>query len=286
MAVNFGSPGSAAVVRLLGYDLEAELVEPGGQVGATLYWEALAPASRDYTVFVHLLGEGELLVAQRDTYPGLGLLSTTWLEPGFRWADRYVLQVPDTAYAPDVAQLEVGLYDAETWMRLAATTSPRGEHLGDNVRFGQVQVRARAGDVPNPIFVNFGDRMALVGYELDRRVARPGETVSLTLYWQGLRPMEANYTVSTQLVGAEQRKAAQHDGPPRNGAAPTMGWEQGQLVIDTHALVIQDGPPGVYDVRVAVYLFKEGEFVHLPVISASGEMLADHQVLTVARVVD
>ena len=57
----------------------------------TLRWSTDDWLQVDYTVFVHLLGEGELVVAQRDTLPGLGRLSTMWLQPGVRWVDRYVL---------------------------------------------------------------------------------------------------------------------------------------------------------------------------------------------------
>ncbi len=273
------------VMRLLGYDLETEIVEPGGEVAVTLYWEALRPAARDYTVFVHLLGEGELVVAQRDTFPGLGLFSTRRLSPGFRWADRTVLRVPETAYAPDEAQIQVGLYDRLTGARLPVI-GPDGEPGGDAVRFGQVRVRARPGDVPNPISVNFGDRMALVGYDLSRRVVRPGETVTLTLYWRGLRPMDVDYTVSVQLVDVEQRKAAQLDGWPMDGAAPTTTWEPGGTVTDVRTMSIHpDAAPGVYEVRVAVYALEEQQLVHVPVISAAGRMLSDHVNLTRVRVV-
>jgi hypothetical protein len=271
--------GQGGVMHLLGYDLKTETVEPGGQVRVTLYWEALTPTDRDYTVFVHLLGEEELLVAQRDTYPGLGLLSTTWLKPGDAWADRYVLRLPDTAYAPDEAQIEVGLYDAATGARLAASSGD------DNVRFGQVQVRAQSGDVPNPISVNFGDRMELVGYDLDRRGVQPGDEITLMLYWRGLRRMETNYTISTQLADAAQVKAAQRDGWPVDGAAPTAAWEPGEVIADVRALTIYpDAPPGAYDLQVVVYVQEEGEIVRLPVIPTSGEMLASHVLLTKVRV--
>jgi 4-amino-4-deoxy-L-arabinose transferase-like glycosyltransferase len=272
------------VMRLLGYDLETGVVEPGGQVEVTLAWEVLGATERDAVVFVHLLGEQDLLVAQRDTFPGLGRLSTTRLESGFRWADRVVLQVPATAYTPDVAQVEVGLYDGATGARLAAV-GPGGEDLGDNVRFGRVEVRARPGDVPNPIYVNFGDRMALVGYDLSGRAVRPGETVTLTLYWRGLRRMSINYTVSAQLVDEGQRKAAQHDGWPLEGTAPTAAWEPGEFLTEARLLeVFPDAPPGVYDVRVTVYVLEEGQIVRLPVVPAGGEMLSDHVVLTRVRV--
>jgi 4-amino-4-deoxy-L-arabinose transferase-like glycosyltransferase len=281
---DFGS-----VIRLLGYDLETAVVEPGGQVGLTLYWEALAPTDRDYTMFVHLLGAEDLLVAQRDTLPGLGRLSTTWLELGVRWADRYVLQVPETAYAPDMAQIQVGVYDPATGARLPATGPDAAlvGDSGDNVRFGQVHVRARPGDVPNPMFVSFGDRMALVGYDLDRRAVHAGETITLTLHWQCLRHMDVNYTISAQFIGAGQRKAAQDDRWPLDGAAPTATWEPGQALTDACALTIYpDAPAEVYDVRVVVYrLGEDGQIVHLPTVPAGGRMQASHVTLTKIRVV-
>jgi 4-amino-4-deoxy-L-arabinose transferase-like glycosyltransferase len=267
------------VMRLLGYDLEAESVKPGGQVGVTLYWEALTPTEHDHTVFVHLLGEHDRTVAQRDTFPGLGLLSTTWLDPGFRWADRYVVPVDANAYTPDEAQIEVGLYDTLSEVRLITNNDD------DNVRFGRVKIRGRPGQAPNPISVNFGDRMELVGYELSELAARPGETITLTLHWRGLRAMETNYTISAQLVDKTQRKAAQRDGWPLDGDAPTAAWKPGQKIAEARSLTIfPDAPPGVYDVRIAVYVLEEEKIVHLPVISEGGQMLSNYVALTRVRV--
>jgi hypothetical protein len=162
-----------------------------------------------------------------------------------------------------------------------------GALLGDNLRFGQVQIRARPGDYANPVSVNFGGRMEIVGYDLDRRVVHAGETVTLTLHWRGLRPMDVNYTVSAQLVDVEQRKAAQHDGWPLGGAVPTAAWEPGQILDDAHTLAVYpDGLPGVYGVRIAVYVLEDGKIVHVPVIAREGRMLSDYVVLTRVRVVE
>jgi hypothetical protein len=271
-------------MRLLGYDLTTEATQPGGAVEVTLYWEALAPTQQDYTVFVHLLGQHDLLIAQRDTLPGLGLLSTTWLEPGCRWADRYVAPIPETTYAPDEAQVAVGLYNAATGVR-RQVIGPDGEALGDNVRFGRIAIQPRAGEVPNPIAVNFGDRMMLMGYDLNQRAAPPGETITLTLYWHALRSMETNYTVSTQLIDHRQQKAAQMDSWPQDGDAPTAAWQPGQTLTETRILSISpDATPGAYDLRVAIYTQEEGEFVHLPVVSDAGEMLTNYVLLTRVRV--
>ncbi|MGD8965948.1 MAG: DUF2142 domain-containing protein [Anaerolineae bacterium] len=273
-----------SAMQFLGYDVESPAAKPGGQLGVTLYWEAIARTEQDYTVFVHLLGEHDLLVAQRDTFPALGLLSTTWLEPGFHWADRYVLELPPTAYAPDKAQIEVGLFNAGTGERLSAVDA-NGEPSGDNVRFGRVEIQAQIGDVPNPISVNFGDRMLLTSYGLSQRAARPGETITLTLHWEALRSMEHNYTVSAQLVDPAQRKAAQHDSWPLDGNAPTATWTPAQPVVDGIPLTIfPDAPARPYSVRIAVYRHQGGEIVHVPVTPPGGRMQASHITLTTVRV--
>jgi hypothetical protein len=192
-----------------------------------------------------------------------------------------VLAVPETAYAPDAAQIELGLFHAPSGERLPVT-GPDGEPLGDNLRFGSVAIRARAGDVPNPIAVNFGDRVQLVGYELSEREVHPGQTITLTLYWRGQAAMSTDYTISAQLVDPNQRKAAQQDGWP---PLPTTAWEPGQLVVDTRQLAVYpDAPPGPYDLRVAIYTFDGEQFLHLPIVPEGGRMQADSVILTRVRV--
>jgi hypothetical protein len=267
-------------MKLLGYDLETTSVEPGGRVTVTLYWEALTPTERPYSVFVHLLGEGDIPIAQRDTYPGIGLLSTTRLEPGHTWADRYVIRIPRTTYAPDVAQVAVGLYNYADQTRL-----PVDNGAEDHIRFGWIDVQPLPGEVPNPISINFDDKMALVGYNLDRRVVEPGGEIALVLYWRGLREMERNYTISAQLVNDKQVKVAEDSNWPLKGDAPTMLWKPGHLLKDPKTLAVHaDAQPGVYDVRVTVFKKQDGEFIHLPVISDRGEMLSNYIRLAKVRV--
>jgi hypothetical protein len=97
--------------------------------------------------------------------------------------------------------------------------------------------------------------------------------------------MERNYTVSAQLIDETQRKAAQHDSPPLEGAAPTSTWKPNQTVIDEVPLsVFQDAAAGPYGVRIAVYVHEEGAISHLPVTPPGGQMQANHVKLTQVRV--
>jgi 4-amino-4-deoxy-L-arabinose transferase-like glycosyltransferase len=270
-------------LKFLGYDAPVQAAYPGQSVPATLYWEAIEPFRQDYSIFLHLVDAHDLLTAQRDAFPGMGTLSTQWLKPGQRWAERRVLVLPETAFSPNQTAFEVGLYDYNTRERLAVVDAG-GQITGDNVRFGQLEVQARPGEVPNPIHIDLGGEMELLGYDLDRRALRPGEAATLTLYWRGLRPMETNYSISTQFVDEHGVKAAQKDAWPFDGRLPTSLWEPGTLIEESRQLVIFDGTPsGVYDVYVAVYPSGDPEAL-LVVTPPGGRLQTDHIVLTTIRV--
>jgi hypothetical protein len=274
---------SGGQIRLLGYDAPVEAARPGQPVPVTLYWEAVEPFTKDYSMFLHLVDAYDLVPAQRDALPGMGILSTQWLKPGQRWAEHRVIIIPETAFSPNHTVFEVGLYDYVTGQRLVVVDA-EGQLAGDRVRFGQLEIAARSGELPNPISIDFGGEMELVGYDLDRRALRPGETVTLTLYWRGQQPMTTNYSISIQFVDKYGTKAAQKDAWPFDGAAPTSLWEPGILIEEPRNLAVFDGaPPGVYNVYVAVYPSSDPEAL-LVVTPSGGRLQTDHVVLTTIRV--
>jgi hypothetical protein len=270
-------------LKFLGYDAPLQAAYPGQSVPVTLYWDAIQPFNQDYSIFLHLVDAHDLLTAQRDAFPGMGTLSTQWLKSGQRWAERRVLVLPETAFSPNQTAFEVGLYDYNTGERLAVVEAG-GQITGDNVRFSQLDVQARPGEVPNPIHVELGGEMELVGYDLDRRALRPGEVATLTLYWRGQRLMETNYSISAQFVDEHGVKAAQKDAWPFDGGRPTSLWEPGTLIEEPRQLVIfDDALSGVYDVYVAVYPSDDPEAL-LVVTPPGGRLQSDHVVLTTIRV--
>ena len=267
-------------LALLGYDVEEAAVRPGEIVRLTLYWRALEPLEKDYSVFVHLLDENDLIVGQVDTYPGLGNFPFTQWPLGKVVADVYPVPISPTAYAPSKARWEVGVYDHATGERLRVLEpTPR-----DNVRFGEVSVLPLPGPFPNPVRFNFEDRIALVGYELDRRAARPGEALHLTLYWEALAEMEENYTVFTHVLGEGARIWAQRDSWPQGGRLPTSAWHRGQIVEDHYELVLDpETPIGVYELEIGWYLAETGR--RLRVLGKGGFVESDRVLLSRVRVV-
>jgi hypothetical protein len=99
-----------------------------------------------------------------------------------------------------------------------------------------------------------GDVVRLLGYRLEARAARPGDRLRLTLYWEATGRPSKDYTVFNHVVDRTERIWGQKDGQPAGGARPTHEWRPGDVVGDTHELVIApDAPPGQYTVITGLY---------------------------------
>jgi len=275
--VDFSPPDSSrSALRLLDASFEPDAVQPGDQVTVTLEWEVIAPLDRNWSVFIHLQDSTRLLAGQRDTYPGMGLLSTRDLPVGRHWRDTAVLNISESAYAPETLELRVGLYDYQTGERMIAADG------ADSVLVGKVDLLPRSGDVPNPVGYNYAGKMLLRGYEVDDRQVSPGNAAAVTLYWEGLAPMDTNYSVSVQLIDQNGQVAGAKDSWPLDGSAPTVTWEPGQHLEDRYEVpVFADSPPGVYDVQVIVYSVDEGgEITPLKRLMPGGRLVDDRVLLT------
>jgi len=271
-----GNPNDA-VARLLGYQVTPTNVMPGDVVDVTLYWEVLARTQRDHVVFVHLMSDTGVMIAQRDTYPGLGRYPTTAWDPGAVFADTYRVHTPETAYAPDHGYVQVGLYIPDG----PRLTTDEGE---DALRLAQVHIRPRPGNVPNPMQLNFGDKVALVGYSLDRRAVQPGETLGLTLYWRALNPMDVNYEVFVHVLGAENQIWGNSDSPLTDRAVCTNRWEPGTLVKEDRELTLAaDTPAGFYDLELGLHAPNRGR---LEILDEDGHPVGNRKLLTKIRVVN
>lgn len=77
----------------------------------TLYWQASATPSRDYSVFAHLLDASGVLRAQQDNPPVNGDYPTSAWKTNAIIVDRYAIIIPRDLPAGRY-QFEVGLYDA------------------------------------------------------------------------------------------------------------------------------------------------------------------------------
>jgi hypothetical protein len=249
-------------IRLLGAVAGQDTAQPGNVLALTLYWQALGGVPRDYTVFVHLLGEHERVIAQRDAVPGLGARPTSQWSPEEIIADPYLLALPETAYAPDEAVWEVGLYEGGTGQRLQTAGG------SDNARFGTVAI----GPSSQPLRLDFGPA-ALTGYDLDRLSLTSGEMLEVTLQWAAPAGDTGPVEVTVQLVGEEGNVGATAG---HRLEVPLAEADAYQLVVDAGA------PPGAYDLEVIVADPLTGG--PLPLLGADGQPRSDRARLTKVRV--
>ncbi|MGQ9556102.1 MAG: ArnT family glycosyltransferase [Anaerolineae bacterium] len=124
-------------IRLVGYDLHTDRAVLGGEIELTLYWQAIKAPSANYTVFVHLIDEGEVIIGQRDNPPVEGTRPTTGWLPSEVIRDPYRIAVKVAPRASEVA-LAVGLYDPSTGKRVAVRESSDGR-----VFLGRIMVGSR-----------------------------------------------------------------------------------------------------------------------------------------------
>jgi len=126
------------VIRLRDYRYASQELHPGERVRLTLDWEAMADIDERYKVFVHVLGQNGLPVAQQDNEPVNGTHPTTRWRRGDRISDTYAFTLPE-ALAPGTYEVEVGLYRISDLTRLPVLDET-GAAIDDKVYLAPITV--------------------------------------------------------------------------------------------------------------------------------------------------
>jgi hypothetical protein len=126
--------------------------------------------------------------------------------------------------------------------------------------------------------VNLAQKLQLQDYDLTATSLSAGEPLKVRLYWQALAPLEADYTVFTQLLGPDGRVWAQQDNQPQGGSFPTSTWPVHETITDRYNLALAEGAPqGSYQLLVGMYNLAEGQ--RLPAMDALGQRLYEDAVV-------
>jgi 4-amino-4-deoxy-L-arabinose transferase-like glycosyltransferase len=264
---NFGDQ-----LRLTGYALSTLYPQPGQEVTLQLYWQAIHP-ERNYAVFVHVVGTDGRGLTQVDGVPFLGLydMTTHWPRDRAVVDERYITIPAGTP--PGRYRLQVGLYDPDDLDSEPLPLAPTGE-TSLTLDFFHVNPPPLPEPSQPVAQGNLGDRVRLVGYDLLQTAAAAGTSLPLTLTWECLATMDADYTVFVHLVDNDNRPLAQADGQPLGGAYPTSFWNVGERVVDPRLLALPgDVPPGEYELLTGIYLLATGD--RLPLLDENGLVLGD-----------
>jgi hypothetical protein len=113
-------------VRLVGYTAMAA----NDQLQLDLYWSTSQPLPTDYTVFVQLFHNGEL-IAQQDNQPNQNRYPTSAWQPDSLIKDSYTLPLPPEQGQGTQYEIITGMYEWPSLTRLPISEvgEPRGDYI-------------------------------------------------------------------------------------------------------------------------------------------------------------
>jgi len=129
----------ARLIQLEGYELLGNSISAGQRVALVLYWRALERINEDYTVFVHLVCDGEQVVGE-DNQPARGRSPTTSWNPNFTIVDVFILSVPPNIATKDQCNIHVGLYELATLQRLPVMNE-HGAFISDHIEIESLSIQ-------------------------------------------------------------------------------------------------------------------------------------------------
>jgi hypothetical protein len=125
--------------------------------------------------------------------------------------------------------------------------------------------------------VNFGDELLLLGIDWPHQPIPADQPVNLTLFWQALPPVQAEYSVSVQMIAANGRRYGQGDSFHPAGL-PVTRWQASEYGRDPHTIDMLPGtPPGTYQLVTFVYNTATGQ--RLDILNEAGLPLSNQYIL-------
>jgi len=280
-------------LELLGSASEATQLRPGERIDLRLYWRAERAPLPDLAFRLVLKGEDGQIIAERAIRPVGDALPTTLWQANDCFVGQFWLRIPEDApagkasleLAPQAPARRSGLWGAlerrlrrgSSWVHLDGLRIAAGG--GGTTAGGGTPVPEPQGlAIANPLRVSLGGQVRLLGYDVAPTAVEVGQPLTVTLYWQALARMDAEYTVFVHLLGPGNEVLGQKDSQPRAGAYPTSRWEPGEVITDTYSFAVSPATlPGAYPIEAGMYLLET--LTRLPVVGADGQRLPGDRIL-------
>ncbi len=221
-------------------------------------WLADPALGRRYLLSWRLQNGDGLALSQLDTQPGYGFNPTDGWPGGQPVNDWLALRLPDALTGPPPYPLVVLLYDATTGEPVLLRRVGQVVEAADRLEPRPVEpVFAPPRNIA-PLVVDFGDddsdTIRLRGYKLEQT----DDGTAVTLYWETLGDIPADYTRFVHLIDASDAVVAQVDGHPAGNSYPTGQWVAGEIVADTIRFDAAAVPTGEYRLATGFYRAVEG----------------------------
>jgi 4-amino-4-deoxy-L-arabinose transferase-like glycosyltransferase len=110
-----------------------------------------------------------------------------------------------------------------------------------------------------PLEAIFGDRVRLLGYELNTDEVQAGEEIGVTLYLSAVRPITESLALGLQLKSAGPNDDAVLSNLrnwPGGGNLPTTAWLPGEVYADRYSLRVREDVREVQDWELRLMFFE------------------------------
>ncbi|HRW07276.1 MAG TPA: 6-pyruvoyl-tetrahydropterin synthase-related protein [Caldilineaceae bacterium] len=264
---------------------EIPVVESGRTVRYILYWQTAAETNEPYVSFMHMTDHFGQPIAQSDHLPGPLFVPPALWTTYNQYRDQFLLEIPKTTssglYWPNV-----GMYNWKEQRRIGVQAADSTEEQ-DHAKLPPIKVLNRSiraqGTAVN---VQFGTtaqltHVAVTGgvyaAEQDKITAQPGDTLTLTNYYQVEEASDQELRRFVQIRNGDQQMLVQFDSEPQNGVNPTWAWVPGETVADPVSVTIPpDADAGTYTIYLGFY-HPAADFERLPVFDEQGTALANRE---------
>ena len=127
--------------------------------------------------------------------------------------------------------------------------------------------------LPNASDVQFGGFATLRGYKLSTEALKPGDQLTVDLYWEVNAEPPGNFLYFLHLVDSTGAVVAQRDTHPGTGTFPTGQWQAGDRFVDSLSVYVPETAytPETLTVNVGLY----APTFRLAVTGADGQTLGD-----------
>nr|MBA2447725.1 hypothetical protein [Chloroflexota bacterium] len=238
------------VARLLGFDAPGS-AEPGQQIEVTLRWEALATRATRSRAFVRLVDRHGQIAGRQPGEAGGQVEAAVYPSASWRAGEVAIgtarLEI-DPTLAPSEYFFELG-FTMGGGLALVADDGALARRGQQVVRGGALRVVSRSTPlapdglpITLPASAQFGG-VRLLGASLDGDTPRAGDPVLLTLFWQNAGGRLAEQEVSIVVRELSGNALRAWRGGPVDGTYPTTAWKPGEIVRDSHSLVLPASVP-------------------------------------------
>lgn len=232
-------------LRLLGFESDDKASLPADEPRRyDLLWTATSAPAANYQSTLQLARpDGQLWSAKESSRPRdfREPPDTLMWAPGQVAQDSHLVQ-PLPGTPPGDYALQLVLFDQATLLPVVALDGSGQAILLETVTVERPDEPATVEEFqPQYAADVVWGPLRLLGYNLDRSEAAPGEPFLLTLFWQAAEAPQGDYSVRLTLVDPQGESVLTRSLPPASAWYPTAEWQAGDAWRGQHALRLPAG---------------------------------------------